>query len=292
MSKFEQFLYRHLKLLRRSVQIAILLLMIAIPILNRHQINFVIGTFYSISIGHLDFADPTIVLQTILLHKSIYLPLLLAGILPLIIAMIFGRIFCSWMCPFNAMAEFIYWLRYKIKGRKARNLKEVPNPRQYPFWISFGISTSILMVFGIPLFTYVSAPGIISSQIADLLFSSELGLEVLLIFIILLIEFLFSRRLWCKYFCPIGIFLSLFRYKHTMQVQFDESKCIGNEKSSPCNAVCQFKLNPKKAGTFPFCHNCGDCVNICQNKYGKALSFSFHKKLNNQDEHKTTQNFS
>ena len=108
MTKFEIFLYRHLKLLRRIVQLIVVIFLILIPVLNRHQINFIIGTFYSLSIGHLDFADPTMVLQTILLAKKLYFPLLLAGALPLIIALLFGRIFCGWICPFNAMAELVY----------------------------------------------------------------------------------------------------------------------------------------------------------------------------------------
>jgi ferredoxin-type protein NapH len=249
-----------------------------IPVLNRHQINFIIGTFYSLSIGHLDFADPTMVLQTILLAKKVYFPLLLAGALPLIIALLFGRIFCGWICPFNAMAELVYWLQLKIRKKKYKRLSEVNNPRPHFFWIAFGIAVAIVMIFGIPFMSYISAPGIISSQIADWIFIGQTGFEILLIVLLLILEVTLFRRVWCKYVCPIGILISLFHYKHTMQVKFLPDKCTGNEKVSICNAVCQFGLNPKKDGIYPYCINCGDCVDICQKRYGKALQFTFHRR--------------
>ena len=279
MSKFELFVYHRLKLLRIFFQIGTLLLIVAIPILNHFQITFIIGTFYSLSIGHLDFADPTMVLQTMLLHKQIYFPLLLAGVLPIIISLLFGRIFCGWICPFNAIAEFIFWIQKKIKGKKVRKLSEVKNPRPHYFWIAFAISITIVMVFGIPFMSYISAPGLISSQVADAIFIGQIGLEILLILAILIVELILFRRVWCKYICPIGVMISLFRYKHTMGIKFDPEKCTGNRKVSWCNEVCQFNLNPKQNGISPYCINCGDCVDICQRKYGKALKFTFHKEV-------------
>ena len=279
MSKFDIFLYRHLKLLRRIVQLGVLVLIIAIPVLNHFQINFINGTFYSMSIGHLDFADPTMVLQTILLQKQVYFPLLLAGILPIVISFLFGRVFCGWICPFNAMAEFIFWIQKKFKGKKSRKLAEVQNPRPHYFWIAFSISITIVMIFGIPFMAYISAPGIISSQAADAIFLGQVGLEILLIVFILIVGRRLFRRVWCKYVCPIGVMISFFRFKHSMRVKFNPDKCTGNRRVSWCNEVCQFNLNPKQDGISPYCTNCGDCVDICQKKFGKALQFTFEKEL-------------
>ncbi len=279
MSKFELFFYAHLKLIRRIFQTGILILIVAIPILNHHKISFINGTFYSMSIGHLDFADPTIVLQTILLQKEIYFALLLAGFLPIIISLLFGRFFCGWICPFNTIAEFVFLIQKKIKRDKSKNLNETKNLRPHFFWIAFGIFLAIIMIFGIPLFTYISAPGIISSQIADAIFIGQIGFDILFIVLILIIELILFKRVWCKYICPIGVTISLFRFKHTMRVKYLPAKCSGSVKVAWCNATCQFNLNPKQPGISPYCINCGDCVDICQRKFGKALKFTFQSDV-------------
>jgi len=278
MTQFEQFLYNHLKFLRRIVQINTLILIIAIPILNHYHITFICGTFYSISIGQLEIADPAIVLQTILLQKQLYFPLILTGLLPVLFALMFGRLFCGWICPFNTFADFFTWINRKLGRKKSHKLKTITNPKPHFFRITLLISLLIVMILGIPFITFISAPGIISSQIADAIFLGYVGWELAFIVLILFAEFILFRRIWCKYLCPIGALISLFRYKHTMQIKFDSEKCNCGSIESACQKTCQFNLNPKKTGVFPYCHNCGDCVAVCQRKYGKALSYTFQQK--------------
>ncbi len=271
MTAFEKFIYNHLHLLRRFVQFSTLGFIFLVPALNRWGFNEVIGTFYSISLGNLDIVDPALMLQTILLTKEIYFPLLLAGIIPLIITLLLGKVFCSWACPFNLFAEYVDKLRRKIKpaGIPLHNR----NPKPHYYWVVFGSILTLVAVLGVPIITLISLPGLISGQIADLVFWGTLGIESLLIIIILLIELLWAPRFWCKYACPVGATLSLLRSKHTLKIHYNPRHCTCHPGSLPCNAACPIHLDPRRLDIYPYCYNCGDCVDACREE-GRALNFT------------------
>ncbi|MCP4399094.1 MAG: 4Fe-4S binding protein, partial [bacterium] len=97
--------YQRLNWGRRIVQILALLFLVAVPLLNSIGVHWIVGTLYSFSIGELDVVDPLMALQTILLTKTVYLPLLFAVLVPLGLTLIFGRVFCSWICPKNTFSD-------------------------------------------------------------------------------------------------------------------------------------------------------------------------------------------
>jgi ferredoxin-type protein NapH len=279
MTKFEKYLYKNLHLLRQLVQIAALLFLFAVPALNKFGYNEIIGTFYSMSIGNLDIVDPSLMLQHILLTKSIYFPLLLAGIIPLIITLIFGKVFCSWICPFNLLAEYGRKIRNFIKPVTKKGFNHNPKPHYY--WFIFGLIITAVAISGLPIITLISFPGLISGQIADLVFFGTIGIEILAILLILVLEIFFKPRFWCKYVCPVGATLGLLRSNHTLAIQYNAQICtencpINKKSESICNNACPVDLNPRQAGIYPYCINCGECIAACQNKGEKALSFTFN----------------
>jgi ferredoxin-type protein NapH len=158
MTPFEIYIYTRLHVLRRIVQFLALAFIFVIPILNMLGFRQIIGTFYSISIGNLDIIDPALMLQTIFLTKEIYFPLLLAGIIPLILTLIFGKVFCGWVCPFNLIAEYTDKLRRKIRPGSVKISNS--NPKVHYYWLVFGTFVMLMTVSGIPIITLISMPGL------------------------------------------------------------------------------------------------------------------------------------
>ncbi len=275
MSSFEQKFYRNLHWIRRLTQWAVVVFIFVVPFLNRQGIHAIIGTFYSIRIGHLDLMDPALMFQTILLTQNIYFPAILAGSIPIILALVFGRVFCSWMCPYNLLSEYVGALRKRVFPKKQTRILN-HNPRPHWYWTVLGSIVTLLMVSGLPVITYLSMPGLISSQVADLVLHATIGVEISLVIILLLIEFFFAPHFWCKYACPVGAVLTLFHYKHTMRVQFDPKGCTCQDlKALSCNAACPLGLDPRHRDIYPYCYNCGECIYACHKHQGKSLSFSF-----------------
>lgn len=91
--------YQRLNRIRQAVQMLTLLLFTAIPILIGFGIDSIRGTLYALSVFGLDVADPLLVLQTILLTKEVYVPLLLAAAIPIALALIFSRVFAVGCAP-------------------------------------------------------------------------------------------------------------------------------------------------------------------------------------------------
>ena len=293
MTPFEIYIYTRLHVLRRVVQFLALAFIFVIPILNMLGFRQIIGTFYSISIGNLDIIDPALMLQTIFLTKEIHFPLLLAGIIPLILTLIFGKVFCGWVCPFNLIAEYTDKLRRKIRPGSVKISNS--NPKVHYYWLVFGTFVMLMTVSGIPIITLISMPGLISAQAADLVFFSTIGIELSVVLIILVIEVFYKERFWCKFACPVGATLAFLRAKHTLSIHYDAKICseqcpVDKFKLSLCNSACPLNLNPrlineKQNNIYPYCFNCGECVDACQNKGSKAIFFTFHPEKMKKTSH-------
>jgi len=283
MTGFEKFVYKHISLLRRIIQISTVIFIFIVPLLNKAGINHITGTFYSISVGNLDIVDPALMLQTILLTKQIFFPLLLAGLIPLIITLLLGKVFCSWVCPFNLLAEFADRLRRIIRPGSVKVHNNNPKPHYY--WLVFGSIIMLVAILGVPIISFISMPGLITGQVADLIFAGVVGFEILLVIVILLLEIFIATRFWCKYACPVGATLALFRFKNTLKIKFTASKCVCSTNTIlKCNAACPLQLDPRNPGIYPYCYNCGECVDACRHN-GQALLFSFQsedKKIERQ----------
>lgn len=272
----KSYILTHLHVFRRIVQIGTIIFIILVPFLNQQGYHGIIGTFYSISFGALDILDPALLLQSIILTKSFYLPLIIAAIIPILIAVLFGKIFCSWGCPFNFLSELAELLRKKVK--KTVSVINT-NPKARNFWIIYGSILLLVIITGIPIITLISMPGLITAQIADSIMFKTVGIELLFVLIILLTEVLLAPRFWCKYACPVGATLSLFHTKRSLRINYNSKHCSNCAvvRDSVCNVTCPLNLDPRGDDIYPYCYNCMECIDICQ-KNDQALNISFNKK--------------
>jgi ferredoxin-type protein NapH len=263
---------------RRAMQLFVVLFLVAVPLLNLVGVHWVIGSLYSISVFELDIADPVMVLQTTLLTRALYGPLLLAAAIPAVLALAFGRVFCSWMCPYNTLVEWGGWVRGKLplKRRAASRNAAVPaNPRPFIYWTVFAVLVVATLAAGLPLLAYLSAPGILSSQLSQGILGFGLGPELALVALLLVAEVALARRFWCKYACPVGAGLSLFRGRRTMRIVRDAERCGCKPGGEACRAVCPLGLAPKQGDVYPYCFNCGQCLKACEKMRRSALGFGF-----------------
>lgn len=93
------------------------LLIVLNPLLNYYlHSSFFQGWYQSLSIGNLWFVSPLEGLESILVTKSLYLPSLIGMLIPVGIALVLGRVFCSWVCPVSFLLELVDGLR-RLAGR-------------------------------------------------------------------------------------------------------------------------------------------------------------------------------
>lgn len=231
------------------------------------------GTLYSFAVGSVWITDPLSGLQVIISALAADRILLLSVVIPIVFALVFGRVFCGWICPQNTISEIFDSLAARMMPKRLLN----PSPSAKIRYMIMGLLLIVTPLLGFPVANLISAPGIISVQAGNYIYVGSVGMELGLLGVIVLSEIFLVRRLWCNYVCPQGTFLGLFRIGKTMKVVYKEDEEHVCGQCFECAKACQFGLNPMGGEIYPLCHNCGDCITACERvKQGeKPLAFIF-----------------
>jgi ferredoxin len=226
--------------------------------------------------------------------KIQFLPALLAlnfGVLALLIiaTLIFGRIYCSVVCPLGIMQDFFSWLGGKTKKNRFSYAEEKVWLR-YGFLVVFILALIIGFAPLTTLFAPYSAYGRIVNSLFkplyDMLNNWLAGIDtahdrynftevqiwtrsvttfVVAILTLLILGFLAWRkgRLYCNSICPVGTVLSFFSRFSLLRVRFDKDKC---KSCGMCEKNCKAQAIDFKNGTVDYsrCVVCGDCLDKCK----------------------------
>jgi spermidine synthase len=126
---------------------------------------------------------------------------LLAAGVPLLV-LFFGNIYCGYLCPFGAAQELLSCI-IPDKFKKPASYEKMRKARFVKYIILFIMVT----VFFISRDKQTLAPDLLISIFNFHILS--LRSAVFLIIILAVAGSVFYRRLWCRYLCPVGAFLSL-----------------------------------------------------------------------------------
>ena len=178
-----------------------------------------------------------------------------------LVALIFGRFYCSIVCPLGVMQDCFSWLGGKAKKNRFQYKKGNTVLR-----IIFLVAFVLLMLFGLNGVALLIAPYSAFGRIANTIFHWS-GFNVTAIVAIVtfvVIGFLSFRwgRLWCNTFCPVGSVLGFFSKFALFKPVIDTSKCNGCTLCARnCKAMC---INPQTHTIdYSRCVACMDCLNNC-----------------------------
>ncbi len=200
--------------------------------------------------------------------------------LVLAIAFIMGTIFCSWICPFGLLSELINRFAFRFRPKKIIKLKIVKNAfavKAVIFFVGFFMA---VIIFGSSILNQISLPFQYSNIFQYLFMQKYLFGAVWLLMVILVAEFIFCKRVWCRWICPQSVLVALAGQCNPfgLKILFAKKNCISSKASPPCKKACSLDLDPRNLNfqSRLQCTNCGDCIDACR-KTGKALDFGFLK---------------
>ena len=205
-----------------------------------------------------------------------------------LITLVFGRIYCSVICPLGVMQDIISWIHSKRKKNRFTYSKEMKWLR-YPILVIFIVA----LVAGIGSLFAILEPystfGLIATNLLQpvyewcnngiaaitehfnnySVYSVEVWMKgaaslVTAIVLLLIIGYLAWRggRTYCNTICPVGTFLGLISRFSFLKVHIDEDKCI---KCGLCTRNCKASCVNHEDGTIDHsrCVTCGNCIEKC-----------------------------
>ena len=217
----------------------------------------------------------------------------LAGLI--LLTLLFGRIYCSVICPLGVMQDLFSWF-----GRKAKKNRYSYSPEKKVLrytvlavfllclFIGFAPVTTLLAPYSAygriinslfrPLYDLlINGLAAMENRFDSYLFSEvEIWMRSVTTFVVALLTlgvlgFLAWRngRTYCNTICPVGTILSFFARFSLFRIQINEDKC---RKCSLCAKNCKASAIDFKSGTVDLsrCVACGDCIDKC---HDGAISF-------------------
>jgi len=191
------------------------------------------------------------------IHSSALVLLGLTGIF----SILFGPVFCSWLCQLGSIQEWLGKLGRKIFKKRYNHFLH-PKPENILKWFRY-----LVLVWVI----YVTA------QSWQLLFanvdpyyalfnfwSGEVAIQALVILGLTLLGSLFVERPWCRFACPLGALLSLTNLVRIFRIRREPATCINCKK---CDNACpmKIKVSTKSIVRDLSCNSCMRCTsdNVC-----------------------------
>jgi ferredoxin-type protein NapH len=222
--------------------------------------TFAQGGLWSFSIKGFRVSDPLAVL-------SAPEALVLTAIIPIVAAMLLGRVFCSWICPMSLLSEIVTVIRRGL-DRLGVAFFSWPVTSLLKYAV-LAVGLLFVLVFSVSFFFPMYPPRIISDMIRDSLLSSPPVSGIVIIGVMLLAELLFVERLWCRCLCPGGAVYSILGWTRFLRICRDDDKCTD---CGDCDKVCPHDLLPASTALATGeCDNCGLCKRACE---PKALSYT------------------
>lgn len=169
--------------------------------------------------------------------------------------LLWGRgVFCGWLCPFGALQELINEAARKLKIKQYN----VPFGIHERLWaIKYII---LLALFGLSLESMATAEKFAEVEPFKTAITLHFGREwwFVLYAVLLLVVNLFTRKVYCRYICPLGAALAV----PTKLRLFDWLK-RRKECGSPCQLCaveCEVQaIHPDGTINANECHHCLDC---------------------------------
>ncbi|MBO7233535.1 MAG: 4Fe-4S binding protein [Paludibacteraceae bacterium] len=207
----------------------------------------------------------------------------------IVLTLIFGRLYCSVICPLGVMQDIFAWFGKKSKKNRYAYSTEKT-------WLRYGVLVLfvVCLVVGFAPVTTLLAPYSAYGRIVNSLFrplydllnnalalvdthfewylipEAELWLRSVTTLVVALLTLMVlavlawrNGRSYCNTVCPVGTMLSFFARFSLLRVQVDEDKC---NKCGLCEKNCKAAAIDAKNGKIDYarCVACGDCLTKCK----------------------------
>jgi len=149
------------------------------------------------------------------------------GLLPLIVALFFGRVFCAAVCPHGALQDLV-----------------LLKPVTVPPWLEHGLRMLAYVYLGLAVIFAATGGGFIICQYDPFvpIFRLSGNTAMVVTGVVFLVAGIFIGRPYCRFLCPYGVLLGLAARVSKWRVRVTPTTCT---QCRLCEQSCPFNaLNP------------------------------------------------
>ncbi len=214
--------------------------------------------------------------------------MILVVISTFLFTVVYGRIFCGWLCPQTIFMEMVYRkIEYLIEGdaHKQRSLSKMDwnGEKIFKKSLKHGIFYAIAFITANTFLAYIIGIDEIFKIMQDPITAHTTGLFAILIFSgVFYFVFAFFREQVCLMVCPYGRLQGVMLDKDSVVISYDykrgEPRGVSKEKDSglgdcvdckACVQVCPTGIDIRN-GTQLECVNCTACIDSCDSVMDKV----------------------
>jgi ferredoxin-type protein NapH len=288
---------------RRMFQTGFFILFVFAPVLDIFRLDLNLGHFILFGQAWTLGLDPIIAGEGS--STEAVINIILRGFLPLLAILMafgwtswrYGRMYCGWLCPHFSVVEMINNLMRRASGKasiwdreplaeKRPNGKVVPTEPAY-WWAVVPAVIGFAFLWAVVLLTYLLTPSEVYHNLFHLSLTRNQMLFIGVGTLLLTIEFMFARHLFCRFACAVGVFQSFvwMANRHAMVVSFDRKNAARcRDCNNACEDECPMRLKPRSIKRRMFtCTECGQCLTACEQVQARIAQPTILKWKDGQD---------
>ncbi len=181
-----------------------------------------------------------------------------------LVSLVFGKSFCSWLCPVGFLSELIGDFGKKIfsKNIKLPKLLDYPLRSLKYLMLGFLFYSVFFMLSGPALKAFLDSPYNLVADVKMYYFFADISRFSLIVIGILFLLSIVLRGFWCRYLCPYGALLGITSLLSPNKIKRNPVSCID---CGLCNKACPsfIKVDKVKTVISDECTTCLSCVDVC-----------------------------
>lgn len=200
----------------------------------------------------------------------IFFSLLFLMFVVVAMALLYGRIYCGYLCPQTIFSEAAQWWERGVSRFVTRKFIAWPAPRrklaERAVAIAGLIPGSVFLAF--IFISYFVEPRDLLSRLIALDIRTAGGIAGAVVTLIAFLDFTFVRQTFCTTVCPYGYLQGMLVDRNSLLVQYRDPGhvCIECKK---CERVCPMDIDIRKSPFQMECTHCGECVDACTDVLGR-----------------------
>jgi polyferredoxin len=188
------------------------------------------------------------------------------------IAYLFRKSFCSWLCPVGTLSEYLWRAGRKIFGRNFHLTRWVDIPlRSIKYLLLAFFVWAVASMPAEDINQFMHSPYGAIADVRLLNFFRHLSQTAAITLAVLALVSLIVQNFWCRYLCPYGALLGLVSLLSPLRIRRFTPACVDCAK---CAKACPSSLPVDKLITIKSaeCTGCLECVTACPAQSGLQVA--------------------